>query len=305
MNNMKEEKLNNSKIKVSERFFSFQGEGLHTGVPSVFLRTFGCNFQCNNFGLPLNTPKVEAAKQRNEIAANINQYKTYNELPLVTVGCDSYAAWDSRFKHLSPMMECNDIADEIVNLLPHKRWEGEHLVITGGEPLLGWQRSYPALLDNVKMRSLKHLTFETNGTQKLTDEFKHYLLDWCLDSDDGMNTNPRNYRSITFSVSPKLSVSGESWGNAIKPEIVASYERVGYTYLKFVVASLEDVKEAELAVKEYRETGFWGSVYLMPVGGVEDVFNMNKRRVADLALERGWRYSDRLQVNLYQNQWGT
>ena len=41
-----------SKIKVAELFYSIQGEGRYMGVPSVFLRTFGCNFKCQGFGMP-------------------------------------------------------------------------------------------------------------------------------------------------------------------------------------------------------------------------------------------------------------
>ena len=40
------------KLKISELFYSAQGEGRFVGVPSVFLRTFGCNFQCAGFGMP-------------------------------------------------------------------------------------------------------------------------------------------------------------------------------------------------------------------------------------------------------------
>jgi hypothetical protein len=43
----------------------------------------------------------------------------------------------------------------------------------------------------------------------------------------------------------------------------------------------------------------------MPVGGVESVYALNNRKVADLAMKRGWRYSDRLQVPLFKNEWGT
>ena len=39
------------KLKISELFYSIQGEGRYMGVPSVFLRTFGCNFQCAGFGM--------------------------------------------------------------------------------------------------------------------------------------------------------------------------------------------------------------------------------------------------------------
>jgi hypothetical protein len=106
-------------------------------------------------------------------------------------------------------------------------------------------------------------------------------------------------------VSAKLSCSGESRERAIKPEVVAEYEEYGYTYLKFVIATEEDAEEAEETVDIYRAHGFEGPVYLMPVGGVENIYNLNNRRVADLAMKLGYRYSDRLQVPLFKNAWGT
>jgi 7-carboxy-7-deazaguanine synthase len=33
-------------MKISEMFYSIQGEGMLTGVPSVFVRTSGCNLRC-------------------------------------------------------------------------------------------------------------------------------------------------------------------------------------------------------------------------------------------------------------------
>ena len=44
------------KLRYSEAFYSVQGEGKFVGVPSVFLRTFGCNFRCMNFGLGKDEP---------------------------------------------------------------------------------------------------------------------------------------------------------------------------------------------------------------------------------------------------------
>lgn len=279
-----------NQIKVAELFYSIQGEGRYMGVPSVFLRTFGCNFKCEGFGMP----KGQLSNERNTIDAE--SIKHYKDLPLVSTGCDSYASWDPRFKHLSPMLTTDDIVTSIIDVLPFNRWMDEHLVITGGEPLLGWQRAYPELLSHEKMRSLKELTFETNGTQKLTDEFKEYLIEWKRN---------RAMNSLTFSISPKLSCSGESWDEAIKPDVVKQYSSIGFAYLKFVVATEEDVQEAEKAAKQYRAGGYYGPVYLMPVGGVESVYTLNARNVALAAMKRGWRYSDRLQVPLFKNEWGT
>ena len=282
-----------SKLKVAELFYSIQGEGRYMGVPSVFLRTFGCNFKCEGFGMP----KGELSDERNVIALKVDDIGSYNSLPLVSTGCDSYASWDPRFKHLSPVLSTDSIANTIMDMLPHKRWEDEHLVITGGEPLLGWQRAYPELLENPNMQALAELTFETNGTQKLDPTFYEYMMmEWVME---------RGYETLTFSVSPKLSVSGEKWDEAICPDVVAEYSSLGYTYLKFVVASQDDIDEAQQAVDEYRKAGFVGPVYVMPVGGVESVYNMNSRNVAEFAIKKGWRYSDRLQVPLFKNEWGT
>jgi 7-carboxy-7-deazaguanine synthase len=280
-----------SKIKVSELFYSIQGEGRFMGVPSVFLRTFGCNFTCDGFGMP----RGEKSDERDIIAQHADQYKNYKSLPLVTTGCDSYASWDVRFKHLSPVVSVDVIVDAILHMLPHGKWTSEHLVITGGEPLLGWQRSYPDLLSHPDMVNLQELTFETNGTQKLEPKFSEYLkTHWR-----------KGWDRLTFSVSPKLSVSGEKWSDAIKPEIIMQYQEHGFVYLKFVVATNDDVAEASQAVQEYVDAGFTGPVYLMPVGGVESVYAMNNKNVALMAMKKGWRYSDRLQVPLFKNEWGT
>jgi hypothetical protein len=282
-----------SKIKIAELFYSVQGEGRYMGVPSVFLRTFGCNFKCAGFGMP----RGELSKEADEIAVMnaMHPFKKYEELPLVSTGCDSYASWHPDFKDLSPMLTSDAIADRIMEILPQDHWKDEHLVITGGEPLLGWQRAYPDLINNTKMRDLKEITFETNGTQKLTPEFKSFLSKW----------NSVVGRELTFSVSAKLPCSGEKWEEAILPEVVCEYEEVGTVYLKFVIATEQDFADAECAIAAYRKAGFKGHVYLMPVGGVESVYAMNNKNVALLAMKNGLRYSDRLQVPLFKNEWGT
>jgi organic radical activating enzyme len=283
------------KIKVSELFYSIQGEGRFMGVPSVFLRTYGCNFTCQGFGMPRGALSTEAE----DIATVAHLYNDYKQLPLVSTGCDSYASWHPAFKELSPMIEVEGLANNIVATLPFKEWREEHLVITGGEPLLGWQRAYPELLDQPCMKNLKEITFETNGTMRLTKDFRQYLLNWTL------GNKLRGKDALTFSISAKLPSSGESWEDAIKPEVVLSYEDVGHAYLKFVVATEQDIEDALKATQQYRDAGFKGNVYLMPVGGVESVYSVNNKTVALAAMKHGLRYSDRLQVPLFKNEWGT
>ena len=282
------------KLKVSELFYSAQGEGRFVGVPSVFLRTFGCNFTCSGFGCAPGVKSTEA----DEVAKNIHLYKDFVSLPLVNTGCDSYASWHPAFKDLSPTVETGTLVDQMLALTPNHRWvqsngNDVHLVITGGEPLLGWQRVYEDLLSNDRMLDLENLTFETNGTQHLQPRFTDYLDDWN-----------KVGREITFSVSPKLSASGESWSDAIKPNTVLSYQDYGHTYLKFVVDSEQHFDEVDQAVSEYRALGFSGKVYVMPQGGVVIPYAENRVRVANWALTRGYNYSPRLHVDLWGNGWG-
>jgi len=289
------------KIKIAELFYSIQGEGRYMGVPSVFMRTFGCNFRCKKFGRARDEVIEGANPEVAAVMTRVSEFKSYNELPLVSTGCDTYAAIYPEFKDLSPYRSPEEIVTDIMAMLPYRQWRDEHLVITGGEPLLAWQQIYPVLLSRPEMLRLKEITFETNGTQLLYPEFRHFLLNWTLNPTYGR----RGPNALTFSVSAKLTCSGESREDAIRPDVVMQYQEVGHTYLKFVIAQEQDAEEALEVLEIYRREGFTGDVYLMPVGGVESVYSLNNRRVAELAIQHGLRYSDRLQVPLFKNEWGT
>ena len=295
------------KITYTEIFYSLQGEGKWAGVPSIFFRTFGCNFRCRKFG----RPRDEVIEGHNPEVTDIirmiekdpGKYQEFRDLPLVTTGCDTYASIYPEFKRFNQQEDVYTIADRINALLPRGTWDQEysdqiHFIITGGEPLLAYQQLYPTLLELLRKKGLRDVTIETNGSQFLYSQVRDYLFnDWTRVG--------RDYDRLTFSVSPKLPCSGESWENAIQPKVVKEYEMVGYTYLKFVVATRQDVEDADRAVTEYRDAGFGGPVYLMPAGGVPQVYNLNTQEVARLAMERGWRYSPRLQVDIWRNEWGT
>lgn len=280
-----------SKIKVSEIFYSFQGEGLYTGVPSIFLRTFGCNFTCSGF----NMPRGMDSKERLDI--DPDKFKSYDELPLTHTGCDSYPSWDTRFKHLSPMMSIPQIVDRFEELLPNGKFKDIHLVITGGEPLLPrWQKAYVELFEEIKSRNMKlrYVTFETNGTQKPDPK----LLSFCWD-----NTKIE----FTLSMSVKLSCSGESVSTRINEDVIRKwYDRkevgISNLYYKFVVNRKEDFDEIDEVVKTI---GIDLPIYIMPVGGTSETYQMNEKWVAQECLKRGHRFSSRLHINLFGNSWGT
>ena len=172
-----------------------------------------------------------------------------------------------------------------------------HLVITGGEPLLkGFQPALRELIYHPDVFT-RFVTFETNGTQIFTpDNSVEYIRKFGVNKNSG----------VTWSVSPKLSNSGEKWEEAIRPEALASYNAwpYSYLYLKFVVRDEEDMKEVHEAVRAYDHARVnIDAIYLMPETG--DASVDTEHTVAQLALKYGYKYSPRLQINLFGNEWGT
>ena len=297
------------KLRYSEAFYSLQGEGKFVGVPSVFLRTFGCNFRCMNFGLPRSeksrADKLADGQRYNEevkglIDNNVHETtKEFNDLPIIHTGCDTYASIYPEFKDFNRQATVDEVVEHILSLTPEGKWtmdcgQDVHFILTGGEPLLAWQRLYIELFEHPRMADLKNVTFETNTSQNLHPEFREYL-----------NTQTRF--EVTSSCSPKLSVSGESWESAIKPDVALDYNSVDGSdmYFKFVVADRTDIEEAGRAVEAYKAAGVECPVYLMPLGGRSEEYNLNVQEVANICMEQGWRFTPRLHISLFGNAWGT
>jgi 7-carboxy-7-deazaguanine synthase len=62
-------------VKIAEIFYSIQGEGLLAGVPSVFVRTSGCNLRCVWCDTPYTSWQPEGESQAtNHIAAAVTAF---------------------------------------------------------------------------------------------------------------------------------------------------------------------------------------------------------------------------------------
>ena len=311
-----------NKLRYSEMFYSLQGEGRYVGVPSLFLRLFGCNFECRGFGQDRDRSKwiPHDMMPHNQEHPDI---KVLEDLPVPHVGCDSSFSWGKKWGHLAS----NDDIDTLVKKMEITNWYGDkehhssptayklspcllqddgvHLVITGGEPLLkGFQPGLVELMTHPDLQT-RFVTIETNGTQEfsfrklISEKSQEAYIDYHRKF--GVNKNG----GITFSVSPKLSNSGEKWEEAIRPEVLESYNRwpKSYLYLKFVVRDEEDMKEVHEAVRAYDHAQVnIDAIYLMPETGPHGMYDYE---VAQLAMKYGYKFSPRLQINLFGNEWGT
>lgn len=294
------------KLRYSEIFYSIQGEGRFVGVPSIFLRTYGCNFECRGFGQSKgNLIATDEMPYMTDPRADKNHpeaYKSMNDLPVTLVGCDSSASWAMKYKHLQKTQTVEEVFEEIMKLLPDNSFLGHfqqriHLVITGGEPLLGWQKVWPELLSLCYAKGLRDVTFETNGTQEVSNELRDFFNTYA----EGKDIH------VTWSTSPKLSISGEKKEEACNPVALASMNGVknSHLYTKFVVRDVEDFDELELFLYEYINIVNIDSVYCMPEGAILEQYTLTAPVVADECMKRGYRFSPRLHIDLFGNRWGT
>lgn len=299
--------MTDTKYTYSEIFYSVQGEGKYTGVPSAWLRMFLCNLQCNGFGQkdPTNPATYELPYE----LLNVKNYTNLEDLPVFDKGCDSSYSWSKKYKHLCPTETASQIADKIIDsmrtewnpngLFSHPSGLEQHMCFTGGEPLL--KKSQLCIVEVMdeffdRCNVPQFITFETNGTQDLTLAMKHMIEDCEIEDIETF-----------FSISPKLfSVSGESPLKAICPSVVTEYwQHSSKGQLKFVVNGTQQAwDEVTEAVELFRKEGVGYPVYIMPVGATLENQQTVAGDIAREAFQRGYNVSARVHCYLWGNTIG-
>lgn len=305
----------------SEIFYSLQGEGHYTGIPTAWVRFYLCNLQCDGFGQKFPTkPETYELPYADFDAHSVNRVE---DLPVWSKGCDSSYTWSKKFKHLMHKETGAVIAQRIVDSMKNetnpegwfrhpKSMQHQHFCITGGEPLM--PHAQEAFIDifntfrdmpggpipdtkyNASSNLPASVTWETNGTQKLTTRFK-----------DVVGTDLFEPEAF-FSVSPKLwTVAGEKREKAIRPEIVAEYYQLSNKgQLKFVVGQTdEEWDELDEVIEMFRAAGVKYPVWIMPTGAREEEQFATAGDVAKKAFQRGYNVSGRMHVYLFGNAIGT
>lgn len=296
--------------RVSEVFASIQGEGLHSGIPSIFVRLFGCTMTCMGFSNP--APRDEFGRYP-ELPGPPESARTVADLngDDFTVGCDTRYSWDARFKHLSPVRTALELAEQIAALA--KAEDIRHIVWTGGEPLMhvNYISDVIALLDHT---GITNITFETNGSIIINPGASQDLRDWVVAD---------YHRHILFSNSPKLSHSGEHVDKRCNPlafraqaEIARQAPGQVSQTCKYVVDATDaDFTEAMRmhyhlaqgvdAHITWEEATWRFPILAMPLGADNAQYESRKRAVAKLAQHYGFRFCPRLHLELFGNAVGT
>ena len=298
--------MEEKKYYYSEIFYSIQGEGHYTGIPTAWIRFFLCNLQCSGFG-QIDPTRPETYDLPFE-DFDVTTVKRVEDLPVWEKGCDSSYTWAKKFKGLMGQETPSVLAEKIVNCLKNESnpkglfehpvtKQKQHLCFTGGEPLMvTGQQAVVGIYNTLKEQNNLpgSMTFETNGTQILRDPF----IDWVRSIDT----------EVFFSCSPKLfTVSGEKTEKAIKPETVAEYHKLSKAgQLKFVIGPKQrEWDEMEEAVEKFRSEGVNWPVWIMPTGAREEEQHATAGEVAAKAFKRGYNVAARVHVYLFGNKIGT
>jgi len=196
-------------------------------------------------------------------------------------GCDTFFAVDPIFKPQWQRIDSLEFVQSLQDL--HKV---DDVVITGGEPLIYFddETFYQTILYLQKQG--KRITFETNATIDI--DFNRYSA----------------YKNCIFSLSIKLSNSGESYEKRVKKEVIARYiENAKESFFKFTIdkdCALSNAKEQIEDITRGKDI----EIYCMPVGSKREQIWHNDKAVFEFCIQNRYRYSDRLHIRVFDDTKG-
>jgi organic radical activating enzyme len=298
------------KIRYSEIFHSFQGEAELAGKPSVWLRFFGCNLECNGFGQmdPTNPDTYVLPYQ----SFDVSKVKRIEDLPVWDHGCDSSYSWSAKYKNLAHDADAGRVCDLLTDHIRHRTnpqgdWvhpitgQDTQLCFTGGEPMM-WQKAMLAILQELKARGQlpRTVTVETNATKPLTAELREFINEEFA-QEGGSRWH--------WAMSPKLwTVAGEK--DAVKDDVIFSYATETYStaVLKFVCNGSQDCwteldGHVDRLQRMFGQNSYYcPDVWIMPVGATKDAQEVSTvGEICTEAMLRGYQVATRNHCYVYGN----
>ena len=198
-------------FKLAEIFYSIQGEGIHVGRPSIFIRAALCNLRC----VWCDTAYTWDWKKQDKEKAISEQSEREGEAP---------TALPLEGATRAPIIEMS-VEDVIQSI---QQWHCKNLVFTGGEPMLQ-QTAWIELMKKLKPKGYR-FEVETNGTIPIEPKF-----DALIDQ---------------YNCSPKLS-SSKNGKKLRETEAFFMYAKNPKAWFKFVLSAPENLNEINRFIKKY------------------------------------------------------
>jgi 7-carboxy-7-deazaguanine synthase len=217
-------KIDPNKLLISSDFYSVQGEGISSGVPSYFVRLGICNLTCGMSRAFANNLAKEQKLEDGEIFVG-----DLHAEGKATWTCDSTSQWlwrgeDKEFQYLIDRWKEQGIYDDILNGIIHIIWTGGEPTIKGHQEAISNFTSYWFNNAGVSLEDFNpYYEIETNGTVEIESKLWGSL--------DQINC------------SPKLANSGMTAKQRIVSDAIKRIMQHGNYQFKFVISTEEDVQE--------------------------------------------------------------
>ena len=251
-------------LAVSEIFSSLQGEGPYSGTPAAFLRLAFCNLHC--WFCDTKYSWLFHQKLLNTVKGDLER------LGVKASPADLIVHERSK--------EATEMAVEEVKTELLKTGK-DHLVITGGEPMLQQSALFP-LIQDLKSNRDFFIEVETSGTLAPNFGMREAVDAW--------------------NVSPKLESSGNPSSLREKPRVLTLFSELANATFKFVVQTPEDLREVEGLVERYSIPR--NRVMLMPEGTDAGTLQERSAWLLKACSDSGFRFSSRLHILLWGNKRG-
>lgn len=196
----------------------------------------------------------------------------------VIFGCDTIRAVSSHFDATSILS-----ADELIKIVKDydkNLAQKPIVVITGGEPLLNYKNDiFLEFLEQILLEYDVH--FETNGT--IFIDFDKFEV----------------FKKCKFAISVKLENSGESRQKRINEMALKAIKKnANDSFYKFVLkGENEEFRQIDEILKICLN-----DVWCMPMGESSSQINKTAVNVAKMAIKRGFNYSDRIHIRLWDKK---
>ena len=261
---------------------TLQGEGKMAGIPVLFIRTSGCNLRC---------------MWENE-AGEINLCDT----PYSSCYPEDTEEWE-----IEDVIETVKANSQLI----------KHVVISGGEPTTQ-PIALVQLARQLKQKLGYHITLETNGTilvPELVNWINMFSISPKLSSseptasksrklkipvDESYFRDHKRFRRNIDTIQKYINACMDSGSYyADKPDSVQRRLQSKDFQLKFVISApsdIDEIKEDFLAHLVFVEPE---DILLMPLGGSREFLSKTFFMTAELAVKNGWRFTPRLQIDLF------
>jgi len=260
-------KIDPNKLLISSDFYSVQGEGISSGVPSYFVRLGICNLTCGMSRAFANKLAKEQSLEDGEIFVG-----DLHAEGKATWTCDSTSQWlwrgeDKEFQYLIDRWKEEGVYGGILNGNIHIIWTGGEPTIKGHqESIVNFHNYWRSLMGPYDMSKVFN-EIETNGT---------IVID-----------KPLFDRLEQINCSPKLANSGMTEKQRIVPEAIKRIMQHNNYQFKFVISTEDDVKEI---FRDFVEPFNIPLKRIVCMPGLDDAANFEERTRFCLEMAKKYRF---------------